>query len=141
MKILALGRYALGVWFGFALLTGCSSDGSQRAPSISTVHTNKTIEADISTANLYVANAVANTVTVYAPGETSPLRTIAEGVANPTALALDDKNKLYVANRASPGGTVTVYPPGSTNPARTIAQGVASPEDIKDVLIYSRALS
>lgn len=65
-------------------------------------------------------------VTVYAAnasGDAAPIRTIvgdATGLADPTALALDARGNLYVANRA----TVTIYGPGAAGnvaPVRTLA--------------------
>ena len=76
--------------------------------------------------NLYVANAAANTVTVYAPGSDSVLRTIAQGVNEPNALAFDSARNLYVANAAA--NTVTVYAPDSDSVLQTIAQGVNDPK-------------
>ena len=80
--------------------------------------------------DLYVANAGANTVTVYSRGSTSVLRTISKGVRYPNALAFDRSHNLYVANNfISYGheGTVTVYAPNSQSVRRTIAQGVNAP--------------
>ncbi|MGB8908716.1 MAG: hypothetical protein WCC84_08190 [Candidatus Cybelea sp.] len=37
--------------------------------------------------NLYVTNTAGNTVTVYAPGSTSVLRTISQGMSESSALA------------------------------------------------------
>jgi YVTN family beta-propeller protein len=62
--------------------------------------------------NLYVANSGNNTVTVYAAGGTSVLRTISEGIAAPIALAFDNSANLYVANRGS--STITEYASGGS---------------------------
>ncbi len=94
--------------------------------------------------NLYVTNAgcpvscspyVPSTVTVYAPGKTSVLRTISQGIYVPTALAFDGSGKLYVANYGCESSScspsvpfaVTVYPAGKTSLLRTIYQGVSYP--------------
>jgi sugar lactone lactonase YvrE len=71
-------------------------------------------------------------VTVYAPGASTPSRTITNGVTQPTnyawgsLLAVDNAGYLYVANSfyyqhgIYHGPTVTVYKPGSNDPVRTI---------------------
>ncbi len=87
---------------------------------------------------LYVANQRASAtapadcpegcVTVYSPGTASPLRTIANGITNPTALALDFRGYLYVANSPLSGAaSVAVYAPGSASPAYTLISGVSRP--------------
>jgi DNA-binding beta-propeller fold protein YncE len=75
--------------------------------------------------NLYVANAGDNDVTVYAPGSTSVLRTISQGVSVPDALGFDGSGNLYVVNYKR--RTVTVYAPGKTSVLRTISQGLVNP--------------
>lgn len=84
--------------------------------------------------NLYVANTYANevafqgtgnSVTVYAPGSTSVLRTVTQGIQTPVALGFDDAGDLYVANRGN--STVTEYAPGSTSVSRTIFRGINDP--------------
>ena len=93
--------------------------------------------------NLYVANAVGNTVQVYAEGGSSPIDTISDGVYRPDGLAFDSSGNLYVANNfpKTKGRrhivkcdgetgiwTVTVYAPGSTQPLRTISKGPCFPD-------------
>jgi sugar lactone lactonase YvrE len=83
------------------------------------------------TGNLYVANisrldgGPPSTVTVYAPGGNTLLRTITDGVSSPWSLALDKAGFLYVANRFI--GTITVYSPGSTELVQTLSN-IPSPE-------------
>ncbi len=47
--------------------------------------------------------------------------TISQGIANPTALALERSGDLYVANSPSTGATITAYAPGSVTPSHTVA--------------------
>ena len=80
-------------------------------------------------ANLYVANGGAysgGTVTVYAPGSKSVLRTISQGLNDPGALAFDGSGNLYVANIT--GNAVTVYAMGGSSLIETISQGVLRPD-------------
>jgi sugar lactone lactonase YvrE len=78
-------------------------------------------------ANLYIANNGAicglcspyQTVAVYAPGSTAPLRTLRHLVL-PLALAFDASGKLYVAD----GDVVAVYAAHGSKPERTIADGI-----------------
>lgn len=98
-----------------------------------------------SSGNLYVANVFAGTeycgksphggdVTVYAPGNDSPIYTItpSQGICFPGRLAIDGENNLYVAN-GPPGteipGSVTVYAPGGAL-LRTITDGINAPDAI-----------
>jgi sugar lactone lactonase YvrE len=71
-----------------------------------------------SSGNLYVGNYQADTVTVYAPGSSSPLRTISNGVLFAFALAFDSSGNLYVANY----DTVTVYAAGTSTLILTIPE-------------------
>jgi sugar lactone lactonase YvrE len=71
-----------------------------------------------SSGNLYVGNYQADTVTVYAPGSSSPLRTISSGVLFAFALAFDSSGNLYVANY----DTVTVYEAGTSTLLLTISE-------------------
>jgi YVTN family beta-propeller protein len=84
--------------------------------------------------DLYVANlgcsltcppSTTSSVTVYAPGGTSVLRTISTGIKFPEALAFDSSDSLYVANSSTPRA-VTVYAHGKRL-ARTISDGITSP--------------
>ena len=90
------------------------------------------------TGNLYVVNSGSNegdagSVTVYASGQSSPIRTITDGIVHPSAMAFDSSGNLYILNYCVPGSTsgcvptpsVSVYTPGGTSPIRTITQGIA----------------
>jgi hypothetical protein len=96
--------------------------------------------------NLYVANcAVCSTgtegsdqVLVYAPGATTPTRTIATGINEPTTMVVDSSNNLYVANCLNCGlgaavylsgtDTVTEYASGSSTPTKTITFSGSGPD-------------
>lgn len=81
--------------------------------------------------NLYVANCVgcynsrepelAGSVTEYAPGAETPMRTIKTGIDSPVALAVGSNGLLFVENHpfAKPG-YITIYGPSSRKPLRTI---------------------
>lgn len=87
-----------------------------------------------STGRLYVANdnldraggPHGGEILVYAPGGSTPIGTITQGIDIPVALALDPSNNLYVANAY--GGDVTVYNPGGTQLLQTIKDGVKFPQ-------------
>jgi sugar lactone lactonase YvrE len=83
---------------------------------------------------LYVSGfdskSVQFTVTEYAAGRSSPLRTITAGLDQPGQPAFDKSDDLYVPNGVNTNATVTAYAPGSTSVLRTIADGVATPLDI-----------
>ncbi len=75
---------------------------------------------------MYVANAAngaAGSVSVFAPGHTTPLRTLI-GVNSPVALAVDANNTIYVANAGN--NTISVFQLGHTTPSYTLT-GVKDP--------------
>jgi hypothetical protein len=77
-------------------------------------------------ANLFVPNQGANTVTEYVAPYTSPPATIAGGQSQPIALAIDMLGNLYVANYGN--NTVTEYPPPYAGAAwTTVATGISAP--------------
>jgi hypothetical protein len=80
--------------------------------------------------NLYLALA-AKTVNVYAPGSTSPERTITKGLDGPQALTVDPQGNLYVANnnfrKSYRPPYITVYPPGAKSPSLKITTGLTDP--------------
>lgn len=93
-----------------------------------------------SSGNLYVANCETcnpapgdfdstgkDQILVYAPGATTPMRTITAGLDEPVALAIDSQGTLYVANCAcgtngsnTGSNTVTEYANGGTTLTNTI---------------------
>ena len=79
-------------------------------------------------ANLYVASSRNSTVTLYALGSKSVIRTISQGLAAPANLAVDGSGNLFVANRA--GDTITIYARGSNQLLRTISEGISSPNGL-----------
>ena len=76
--------------------------------------------------NLYVASYFGRTVTEYAPGGTTPSRTVEKGSV-PQSIAVDAKNNLYVAAYGKKG--VTEYSP-SGKLLRTIKAGIDFPHSI-----------
>jgi sugar lactone lactonase YvrE len=80
--------------------------------------------------NLFVANndpnGVDNTVSMFAPGSTSPKATLT-GVAGPTALAFDASGRLYVADTITSVGAppVAEFDPGATFPTNDLSGGPA----------------
>ena len=79
-------------------------------------------------ANLYVASSRNSTVTLYALGSKSVIRTISQGLAAPANLAVDGSGNLFVANRV--GDTITIYARGSNQLLRTISEGISSPNGL-----------
>ena len=90
--------------------------------------------------DLFVANCLRcaysspprpDSVTVYAPGASSPSRTITSGIKGPVALAIDSENRLFVANVPVPNdkrpGWVSLYSPTGTRPSLTITDHVRVP--------------
>jgi hypothetical protein len=70
--------------------------------------------------NLYVTNTGNNTITVYAPGQTTPSATYSQGLNEPAGVAVGDDGTVYGANLA---GTVVEYAKGSMSPERTLQVG------------------
>jgi DNA-binding beta-propeller fold protein YncE len=83
-----------------------------------------------SSGNLFVANndsdGVNNTVSMFAPGITSPKATLT-GVEGPAALAFDASGRLYVADTITSAGAppVAEFDPGATFPTNDLSGGPA----------------
>jgi sugar lactone lactonase YvrE len=76
-----------------------------------------------SDANLYVSNIENSSISVYAMGSTSILRTITEHVVEPTSMVFDRKdNSIYVASSDEPN--VTVFAAKNGAYLRTITKGL-----------------
>lgn len=88
--------------------------------------------------NLFVANCgfsfcyssygTRGSITEYAYGSNTPLRTITNGIDSPQAMAFGTNGLLFVANYGNfKKGSVTVYSSG-TKPVRTITAGIHNPD-------------
>lgn len=73
-----------------------------------------------------------DSIAVYAPGSTSLMRTITQGVHVPRSVAVDAAGYVYVANAGSVQpphpASVSVYSPGSTSLLRTVKKGITDPQ-------------
>jgi hypothetical protein len=71
-------------------------------------------------------------VTIYAPGSTSPTKTVTKFICGPRELAFDSKYDLYVANWCSESDSwsVTGYAPGGGALKRNINMGIYLPTAI-----------
>jgi hypothetical protein len=79
-----------------------------------------------SSANLFVPNQGANTVTEYVAPYSNPPTTIGGGQSQPIALAIDSNGNLYVANYGN--NTVTEYPPPYASASwTTLSTGISAP--------------
>lgn len=86
--------------------------------------------------NLYVMGSVKGygsfSIAEYAPGTTTPLRTL-QGVVRPTAMVSDPSGNLFVADTGvSTSGAVLEYTPQATMPSATIVSGVHSPQSVAE---------
>jgi sugar lactone lactonase YvrE len=111
---------ALMAW-AFASCSGYASS------PLSSGQTGVRLTHSTSTQNLYVGNS-GKTVEVFAPGQTSPLRTISDKIVNPAALAFDSSQNLYVANYNT--RRVGVYPPNAQSPSNEITSHVGYPNSL-----------
>jgi DNA-binding beta-propeller fold protein YncE len=95
--------------------------------------------------NRYVSDYSTNSVLVFPPGSTTPLRTITDGVSEPQALAVDPEGDLMIG-----GLSLNEYAPGKFYPKRTIAYANSSAlafdsvgrlyrSNIYAIYVYSRA--
>jgi sugar lactone lactonase YvrE len=118
-----------------ALLSACNGNGVSSVPSQIAAPTAIAAPQSATPAatgkNLYVGGS--GSVTVYAPGSVTPLRTITQGIFNASALAFDASGNLYVVNChliCKGKGTVTVYAAGTNTLLRTITEGMRYPTGI-----------
>jgi DNA-binding beta-propeller fold protein YncE len=91
--------------------------------------------------NLFVANCRScahnlgrerDFVSVYAPGSSTLLYKITDGIWDPQAIAIDSTGRLYVASvpltqKGRQPGWVSVYTPGGTKLLRKITRGIDEP--------------
>jgi sugar lactone lactonase YvrE len=113
------GRYAI-LLLALAI-SGCSSASANLSPPINTSASTQPLHSHAlisSGGDLYVGNA--GPVTVYAPGSTSPLRTLKHGYAN-GGLAFDSVSNLFVADREK---RLAIFAPGATLPDRYIRRSI-----------------
>ncbi len=72
-----------------------------------------------------------DSIAVYGPKATTPMRTITQGVHVPESIALDAAGTLYVANsgtgKSAHPPSLTAYSPGSTSLLRTVKKGITRP--------------
>lgn len=73
-----------------------------------------------SAGNLYVANTLNNTVTVYRRDGSAPVTTYSEDLLGPVDVAVDGTGRVYVANFYSFVDSIVEFPAGSTRPSITI---------------------
>ena len=106
----------------FACLAGCSAGNTARmTPELAGSGTST---SDRTAKNLYVADL--SSVTIYAPGSDSILRSISS--LSPSALAFNSSSNLFVANvPVGERGDVKVFRAGEPPPLRTITTGVDEP--------------
>jgi hypothetical protein len=140
--LLALSWYALGI-SGAVLLAGCASFSA--FPSIVQPVQDQAVDSagtgndgpPPSWHNVYVVNASGGpsyhgTVTVYAPGNKNPIRTISTDMEAPFPLTFDKDGNLYVGDV----GWVAVYARGSANLLRKIPIG---PYDLARWMTFDHA--
>lgn len=140
MRLLGFNRYALSVSMAATILAACGGSQPPVSPfDASTQNVSPGTQARHGRhlpppdgRDLYVANidsdSFAGSVSIYAPGTTTPAQTITEGVNDPTSLAFDAEANLYVSNYNA--STVTVYAPGADKPLRTISNGINGPVQV-----------
>ncbi len=93
--------------------------------------------------NLFVANCVTcvfskpgrrrDSVSVYSPDGSTPIRHLTTGIRAPDKLEVDSTGRLYVANspftvKGYQPGWITVYAPGGTLPINKITDGIDVPK-------------
>jgi DNA-binding beta-propeller fold protein YncE len=66
-------------------------------------------------------------VVIFAPGQTSPTATLSQGIYNPSPLAVDAKNHLYVGSLNPDARSVSVFDASSASPLYTIRSGAPDP--------------
>jgi hypothetical protein len=97
---------------------------TQNPPPIRTITTGIAGPNGITTdrpGNLYVANYVSNSVTVYAPDAGTPKTTITNGLNGPFDVKVDGFGNVYVANNPLSGAApfIQLYPKGASSPSYT----------------------
>jgi hypothetical protein len=86
--------------------------------------------------NLYVLSGgfTENSVVVYSPSSSQPIRVLTQGILKPRALfmAVHHKGDVFVANSSyySDPGSVVIFGPSGTTPSATITQGIENPREL-----------
>jgi sugar lactone lactonase YvrE len=104
----------------FALTACASGSGSGASVEPAAPAASSLTRADFDGVHLYVANDKSAGISVYAPGGSSPVRTITDGIAYPTSMVFDADGNLYVGNSLSAAAGVTVYAPNKTTMLRRL---------------------
>jgi hypothetical protein len=83
--------------------------------------------------NAYFTANKNTTVQLYAPGAANPTLTIATGIYDPDAIAINSLGDVFVAEGFrgyNIYGSVTVYAPGTTSPSQIIKSGIKIPTQV-----------
>ncbi|MGA8533629.1 MAG: hypothetical protein WB615_05935 [Candidatus Tumulicola sp.] len=109
------------------LVAGCSQAG--QLANLPSASTQSARPANSNGRFLYVVNSNGNSVSVYSPGGTSPIRTLT-GIESPDAITIDGgTGNVFIAEAGGPSfyGEVFEYGPGQTTPKASITEDIANP--------------
>jgi DNA-binding beta-propeller fold protein YncE len=81
----------------------------------------------INKGNLFVGDAGEELVWEVPKGSSTPVRLNLTGMANPTGVAIDPSNNLWISNDIGHYDTVLGFAPGQTKPFATITDGLQGP--------------
>jgi DNA-binding beta-propeller fold protein YncE len=111
------------------ILPSCSASGAVSTIAPLNLHSaSQDAPRNAARGFIYVANASGNTVSVFSLQNQS-VRTISDSIEVPLGVAVDSKNKLYVANGGA--NNVTVYQNGGEKLIRSITERRTHPLDVR----------
>jgi hypothetical protein len=82
---------------------------------------------------VYVANGWSDasgsgSVTVYPRGQTTPSRTLTNGLNMSTGVAVDGAGTVYVSNKYA--GSIAIFPAGASSPSETVTANLSGPDGL-----------
>src|ERR1700678_1481246 len=127
MPRVTLSTYRAAAFVAATLLAACSAPGAALNASVSAIAQTRTADsspaAKTGSGSLYVVSPTGNSpggyMDVFRGSPLHFVRTVRQGLVDPTAITFNSRRQIYVANEFA---GVTVYRPGDLKPIRQLTK-------------------